>query len=73
MLGYLDAGSGSIIASAAAAGFAGAAVAAKMGWQRVSGKFKRGEADEQDAPEVEAEVPAEEPTARAVAEDPTAG
>jgi hypothetical protein len=60
MLGYLDAGSGSIIASAAAAGFAGAAVAAKMGWQRVSGKFKRGSAEEQEAPE-------------AVAEDPTAG
>jgi hypothetical protein len=60
MLGYLDAGSGSIIASAAAAGFAGAAVAAKMGWQRVSGKFKRGQAEEQQ----------ETPEA---AEDPTAG
>ena len=60
MLAYLDAGSGSIIASAAAAGFAGAAVAAKMGWQRVSGKFKRGQAEEQqEAPEA--------------AEDPTAG
>jgi hypothetical protein len=59
MLGYLDAGSGSIIASAAAAGFAGAAVAAKMGWQRVSGKFKRGQAEEQETPEA--------------AEDPTAG
>ena len=32
MLGYLDPGSGSLIASAAAAGFAGAAVAAKVGW-----------------------------------------
>ena len=62
MLGYLDAGSGSIIASAAAAGFAGAAVAAKMGWQRVTGKLKRGQTEEQDAPEVEA-----------AAEDPTAG
>ena len=62
MLGYLDAGSGSIIASAAAAGFAGAAVAAKMGWQRVTGKLKRGPAEEQEAPEVEA-----------AAEDPTAG
>jgi hypothetical protein len=60
MLGYLDAGSGSIIASAAAAGFAGAAVAAKMGWQRVSGKFKRGQAEEQQ----------ETPEA---AEDPTGG
>ena len=62
MLGYLDAGSGSIIASAAAAGFAGAAVAAKMGWQRVTGKLKRGQTEEQEAPEVEA-----------AAEDPTAG
>ena len=62
MLGYLDAGSGSIIASAAAAGFAGAAVAAKMGWQRVTGKLKRGQDEEQEAPEVEA-----------AAEDPTAG
>ena len=67
MLGYLDAGSGSIIASAAAAGFAGAAVAAKMGWQRVTGKLKRGsteeQAEEQQAPEAEA----------AAAEDPTPG
>ncbi len=40
-LAYLDANSGSLIASAAAAGFAGAAVAARLGWQRVSGKFSR--------------------------------
>ena len=39
-LGYLDANSGSLIASAAAAGFAGAAVAARMGWQRVSGRLR---------------------------------
>lgn len=68
MLGYLDAGSGSIIASAAAAGFAGAAVGAKMGWQRLTGKFKRGQAEEietetEETPEAEA----------ATAEDPTAG
>jgi hypothetical protein len=68
MLGYLDAGSGSIIASAAAAGFAGAAVAAKMSWGRVTGKFKRGRADEQ--PEAEQEAPEAE---AAPAEDPTAG
>ena len=64
MLAYLDAGSGSIIASAVAGGVAGAAVAAKMGWHRVTGRFKRGQeqeqAEEQEAPEV-------------VAEDPTAG
>jgi hypothetical protein len=59
MLGYLDAGSGSIIASAAAAGFAGAAVGAKMGWQRLTGKFKRDAADEaegEQAPEADAAV-----------------
>ena len=68
MLGYLDAGSGSIIASAAAAGFAGAAVGAKMGWQRLTGKFKRGQAEESETDE---QV---EPAAEAApAEDPTAG
>ena len=74
MLGYLDAGSGSMIATAAAAGFAGAAVGAKMGWQRLTGKFKRGaaeeeaSADEQDAPEAESSTEAE-----IAAEDQTAG
>jgi hypothetical protein len=67
MLGYLDPGSGSIIASAAAAGFAGAAVAAKMGWSRVTGKLKRG------APEEEQQQEAPEPAAEAAAEDPAAG
>ena len=66
MLGYLDAGSGSMIATAAAAGFAGAAVGAKLGWQRLTGKFKRGQAEETEAEETpEAEA--------ATAEDPTAG
>jgi len=55
MLSYLDAGSGSIIASAAAAGFAGAAVAAKMGWQRVTGKLKREQPTEEAVTEPEAE------------------
>jgi len=51
MLGYLDAGSASIIASAAAAGFAGAAVTAKMGWQRAIGRRKKTtSADEQTEP-----------------------
>jgi len=74
MLGYLDAGSGSMIATAAAAGFAGAAVGAKMGWQRLTGKFKRGSsqeeasADEQDGPEAESATEAE-----VAAEDQTAG
>jgi hypothetical protein len=71
MLGYLDAGSGSMIATAAAAGFAGAAVGAKMGWQRLTGKFKRGSTEE---PEAEAEVEVDETAeAEAAAEDTPAG
>jgi hypothetical protein len=63
MLGYLDAGSGSIIASAAAAGFAGAAVGAKMGWQRLAGKFKRGAAEDETEPTAEAERAVEDTAA----------
>jgi hypothetical protein len=37
ILAYLDAGSGSVIASAIAAGFAGIAVVVKMGWRRTMG------------------------------------
>ena len=48
-LAYLDANSGSIIASAAAAGFAGAAVAAKLGWARVTGKLRKGQPTEDEA------------------------
>jgi hypothetical protein len=71
MLGYLDAGSGSMIATAAAAGFAGAAVGAKMGWQRLTGKFKRGSTEE---PEGEADVEVDETAeAEAAAEDTPAG
>lgn len=63
MLGYLGAGSGSIIASAAA-------VRSRRGRQdgpaAVSGKLKRGRTDEeQQAPEAVTEVP----TAAAVAEN----
>jgi hypothetical protein len=39
MLAYLDANSGSLIASAIAAGFAGIAVVFKMGWSRTLGFF----------------------------------
>jgi hypothetical protein len=39
MLAYLDANSGSLIASAIAAGFAGIAVVFKMGWSRTIGVF----------------------------------
>lgn len=40
-LAYLDAGSGSLIVQAVIAGFAGVAVAVKLGWQRLTGKFRR--------------------------------
>jgi hypothetical protein len=74
MLGYLDAGSGSMIATAAAAGFAGAAVGAKMGWQRLTGKFKRGSSEEEASVEEQDGAEAESSTeAEVAAEDQTAG
>ncbi len=39
MIAYLDANSGSMIASAIAAGFAGIAVVFKLGWGRTIGFF----------------------------------
>jgi hypothetical protein len=39
MLAYLDANSGSLIASAIAAGFAGIAVVFKLGWSRTIAFF----------------------------------
>ena len=41
VLGYLDAGSGSMVVGAIAAGAAGAVVAAKVGWRRMAGAFTR--------------------------------
>lgn len=44
VVGYLDAGSGSMIVGAVAAGAAGVAVAAKVGWRRMTGVFgKKGD------------------------------
>ena len=40
-LSYLDANSGSLIAQVAVAGFAGAAVAAKLSWRRASERLRR--------------------------------
>jgi hypothetical protein len=40
-LAYLDAGSGSLIIQALVAGAAGAAVALKLGWRRLTGKLRR--------------------------------
>lgn len=41
LLSYLDANSGSLIAQVAVAGFAGAAVAAKLSWRRASERLRR--------------------------------
>ena len=63
MLAYLDANSGSLIASAIAAGGAGVAVAAKMKWQQFRKPFsKRGATEEttEDVVEEPAEVEATE-------------
>ena len=41
VFGYLDASSGSMLVGAVAAGAAGVAVAAKVGWRRMTGVFSR--------------------------------
>lgn len=43
VFGYLDASSGSMIVGAVAAGAAGVAVAAKVGWRRMTGAFRKGD------------------------------
>lgn len=43
VFGYLDAGSGSMIVGAVAAGAAGVVVAGKVGWRRVTGVFRKGD------------------------------
>ncbi|MFK3984668.1 hypothetical protein ACI2K4_30380 [Micromonospora sp. NPDC050397] len=40
-LAYLDAGSGSLIVQAVIGGAAGVAVAAKLYWRRIFGRFRR--------------------------------
>ena len=59
MLGYLDPGSGSLIASAAAAGFAGAAVAAKVGWARVTGRGRKSQGEAAETADATEAAPAE--------------
>jgi hypothetical protein len=54
VFGYLDAGAGSMIVGAVAAGAAGVAVAAKVGWRRMTGVFRKG-----DEPESVDAAPAE--------------
>lgn len=41
LLSYIDPGSGSLLAQIAVAGAAGAAVAAKLGWQRTVARLDR--------------------------------
>ena len=48
-VGYLDPGSGSIIAQAVIAGAAGVAVAGKLGWRRVKKSFGFGSSDAETA------------------------
>ena len=43
VFGYLDASSGSMLVGAVAAGAAGVAVAAKVGWRRMTGVFRKGD------------------------------
>ncbi len=51
VFGYLDAGSGSMIVGAVAAGAAGVFVAAKVGLRRVGGVFSRKGGDLEAPPE----------------------
>ena len=56
MFSYLDAATGSMIASAIAGGAAGLSVAGKMGMRRFKGKFRRSDAAElHEIEEAEAE------------------
>lgn len=52
MLGYLDPGSGSMVAQAVVAGLAGVAVIGKLGWRKLTSPFRRNR-------RVDAEAPAE--------------
>jgi hypothetical protein len=78
MLAYLDANSGSLIASAIAAGFAGIAVVFKLGWSKTIGLFspkaRRAAKEARAAEAAEAEsAPAEAPQASLATHDATEG
>jgi hypothetical protein len=61
IVAYLDANSGSLIASAIAAGFAGIAVVFRMGWRRTLGVFSpKARAEAKAARAQAADAPAEE-------------
>ena len=69
MFGYLDASSGSMLVGAVAAGAAGVAVAAKVGWRRMTGVFSR---KGDDLESVDAEGNATNATDAVEAADPAA-
>jgi hypothetical protein len=58
MLGYLDAGSASLVVQAIVAGAAGAVVFLKLGWRRITSPFRR-----QTTAEAGSATSAEQPTA----------
>jgi hypothetical protein len=53
MIGYLDAGTGSMVAGAIAAGAAGVGVVAKATWQKVSPRRKKKSTDVEETSSVE--------------------
>ena len=53
MLFYLDAGTGSMLVQLAVAGAAGAAVAGKVGWAKITGPFRRKQSAEVTGPDSE--------------------
>ena len=61
VVGYLDASSGSMVVGAIAAAGAGVAVAAKVGWRRMTGALtgKNKDGLETEAPETDAATDAE--------------
>lgn len=50
MLGYLDPGSGSMVAQAVVAGLAGIAVVGKLGWRKLTSPFRRRSRPESESP-----------------------
>lgn len=50
MLGYLDPGSGSMVAQAVVAGIAGIAVVGKLGWRKLTSPLRRKRRTDDDAP-----------------------
>jgi hypothetical protein len=72
-LGYLDAGSGSMLVGAAAAGFAGVATVGRVAWSKVSPRKRRKGADKDDDATTEEPDAGDEPTAEASSEVETSG